>query len=208
VFGEQLAGVAVTGQGNPLPTILGDSCLTFNGTPAPLIFVSPSQINAQLPYEADGNAKLVLHTPAGVSDSFYVSVLPSAPGVFRSGAAGPVTNIPTVVRASNNQLATAANPVHRGDTIVIYLTGLGHTSPPVQTGFAAPYSPLAWTQSATQVTLGDVPLPVAYSGLTPGLVGVYQINAQVPHFTPSGMEVPLKITHGGRSTSVTVRVVE
>ncbi len=208
IFGQNLGIVTAAAQGGTLPTVLGESCLTANGEPLPLVFVSPAQINGQLPYQASGTVALVLHTPSGTSDGFQVNVLPAAPAVFRSGAAGPYANLPTVLRAANNQLATAANPIHRGDTIVIYLTGLGQTSPAVPEGVAAPLDPLARAAVTPQVSLGDVPLPVAYAGLTPTLAGVYQINAQVPHWTPSGMEVPLRVSQGSGATELKLRVVD
>jgi uncharacterized protein (TIGR03437 family) len=208
VFGQQLSPVNLATREMPLPTALGESCLTANGVPLPMLFVSPNQINAQLPFEAGGRVTLVLHTPGGVSDNFNLTVQPAAPSVFYSGVAGPVTNIPTVVRASNNQLATVANPIHRGDTIVVYLTGLGRTSPAVETGSPAPYEPLAHALILPELTLGGIPLDVFYAGLTPGLVGVYQINALVPHWTPTGLNVPLTIHQAGGSTSLSMRVIE
>ena len=208
IFGEQLSPVNLATQEIPLPTALGDSCLTVNGLPVPMLFVSPNQINAQLPFETIGNATLILRTPGGVSDSFALSVQPGAPGVFRSGSAGPVTNIPTILRASNGELVTDSNPVHRGDTLVIYLTGLGQTSPAVGTGLPAPTSPLAAAVNPPQLTMGGVSLPLLYSGLTPGEVGVYQINAKVPAAVPVGLAITLKITQGGVNTSVNLRVVE
>ena len=208
IFGEQLSPVNLATKEIPLPTALGDSCLTVNGLPVPILFVSPNQINAQLPFETIGNATLILRTPGGVSDSFALSVQPGAPGVFRSGAAGPVTNIPTILRASNGELVTDSNPVHRGDILVIYLTGLGQTSPAVGTGLPAPTSPLAAAVNPPQLTIGGVSLPLLYSGLTPGEVGVYQINAKVPAGVPVGLAIPLTITQGGVNTSVNLRVVE
>ena len=53
----------------PLPTALADSCLTVNGVPIPMLFVSSTLINAQLPFNVDGNATMVLRTPGGVSET-------------------------------------------------------------------------------------------------------------------------------------------
>ncbi len=117
-------------------------------------------------------------------------------------------NIPTIVRAANGELATPANPVHWGDTVVIYVTGLGRTTPAVEQGVPAPFDPLAVALVQPEVTLGGVRLPLAYAGMSPGLVGVYQINAVVPYGTPSGLGVPLTISQGGASTTLQVRVVE
>ena len=134
-------------------------------------------------------------------------LLPGAPAVFRSGSAGPVTNIPTVVRISNGQLVTNANPIHPRDQLSIYLTGLGATLPSVATGQPAPSNPLALTIAPPLVTLGGVQLPVMYSGLAPGEIGVYQINVSVPRGVPAGMSIPLQISQAGDSTSLNVRVL-
>ena len=132
---------------------------------------------------------------------------PVAPGVFQSGTAGPLTGIPTVLKAGNQQLVTPSNPIHGNDWIVIYATGLGITSPAVAAGLPAPSSPLALAVVAPEVSLGGLPLAVSYAGLTPGEVGVYQINAQVPPKPPEGDHVPLTITQSGVTASVAVRVV-
>jgi uncharacterized protein (TIGR03437 family) len=57
------------------------------------------------------------------------------------------------------------------------------------------------------VTLGGMNVPVEYSGLAPGFVGVYQINLKVPFQSPTGLSVPLTISQGGATTTLSVRVV-
>jgi uncharacterized protein (TIGR03437 family) len=208
VFGQDLSPVNMATRDVPLPVALGESCLTANGAPVPVLFVSPAQVNAQLPFYLDGDVTLVLRTPGGISDNFRINVLPTAPSVFRSGTAGPETNIPTVVRAKNSQLVTSSNPIHRGDAIVIFSTGLGRTWPAVEAGMPAPAEPLALALIPPNADLGGVSLPVAYAGLTPGEVGVYQINVLVPTWAPVGMSVPLTISQGSSSTSLSVRVIE
>jgi len=208
VWGTHLSPLNASTSEIPVPTALAETCLTVNGVPLPMLFASPKQINAQMPFEVDGSATMVLHTPGGTSNNFNFTILPTAPSVFRSGTAGPDTGIATVVRASNNKLATLSNPIHRGDTIVIYATGLGRTIPPVNTGFAAPQDQLARVITQPEVSLGGVALPVLYAGMAPGEVGVYQINATVPSWTPKGMSILLKITQGSSSTSLMMRVVD
>ena len=208
VFGTQLSPVNMATNQLPLPTALGDSCLTINGTAVPMLFVSPQQINAQLPFNADGEETLVLYTPGGVSNSYNLTLTSEAPSVFHSGVAGPQTGIATVVRSSNNQWVTATNPIHPGDQIVIYATGLGPTSPVVPAGTAAPSHPLAWVTDMPLITLGGVELKVEYAGLAPGEVGVYQINALVPRSVVQGMSIPLTITQSVGATSMNVRVVK
>jgi len=90
---------------------------------------------------------------------------------------------------------------------VIYGTGLGQTSPAVQSGMPSPLSPLAVALTKPTVTLGGVQLPLLYYGLTPGEVGVYQINVTVPGSVPVGW-LPLVISQGGSSTTLTVRVAD
>ncbi len=208
IYGTQLSPTNLATTEVPVPTALGDSCLTVNGQPLPLIFVSPTQINAQMPFQASGNVTMIVHTPGGVSDNFNLTVLSNAPAVFLSGVAGPVTNLPTVVRADNNQLATDSNPVHHNDTLVIYLTGMGGVTPVVDNGMPAPSSPLAISLVQPTVQLGGVQLPIAYAGLAPGQVGVYQINVRIPGNVPQGLDVPLTITQGGFTNTFSLRVVD
>jgi uncharacterized protein (TIGR03437 family) len=208
IFGSQLSPTNLATKEIPVPTALGDSCLTVNGQPMPLIFVSPTQINAQMPFQAFGNVTMIVHTPGGVSDNFNLTVLSNAPAVFLSGAAGPVTNLPTVVRADNNQLATDSNPVHHNDTLVIYLTGMGAVTPVVGDGLPAPSSPLATALTEPVVELGGSTLPILYAGLAPGQVGVYQINVTIPRGVPQGLAVPLTIAQGGFTSSFSLRVVD
>jgi uncharacterized protein (TIGR03437 family) len=165
-------------------------------------------MNAQLPFDTDGSSVVTLHTPGGVSNNYYVTVLPAAPRVFRTGSAGPESGLPTITRAANNELVTLSNPIHPKDAITIYATGLGRTSPSVDSGMPAPSDPLPSSVIPPAVTLGGVPLGIEYAGLVPGEVGVYQINAVVPFGVPLGMEVPLTITQGSSSTSLNVRVVK
>jgi len=208
VFGSQLSPVNLATAEMPLPTALADSCITVNGLPMPILFVSSGQVNAQMPFETVGNVAIILRTPGGSSDTFNLQVLPNAPSVFHSGVAGPQNDIPTIIRNTNGQLVTDSDPVHRNDVLLIFLTGMGLTSPAVPTGNPAPLNPLAVTLTQPTVTIGGVQLPLLYYGLAPGEVGVYQINAKVPANVPAGLSVPVKISQGSYSSSLSVRVVE
>ncbi len=207
VYGQQMSPVNIATSQIPLPTALGDSCLSINGAPVPLLFVSGGQINAQLPFNVAGSATLTIHTPGGISNNYLFSVQSAAPSVFQSGTAGPLTGLATIVRADNNQLVTPTNPIHPKDTVVIYLTGMGSTLPAVDAGMPAPSSPLASAAITPQVTLGGQTLPVSFAGLVPDEVGVYQINATIPGGVPQGLSIPLTINQGGASTTLNVRVV-
>jgi uncharacterized protein (TIGR03437 family) len=192
----------------PLPTALADSCLTVNGVPMPVLFVSSNQINGQLPFNVDGSATMTLRTPGGISDNFKFSILPTAPSIFRTGSAGPETGLATITRSDNGQLVTPTNPLHPGDSITIWATGLGRTSPPIDSGAPAPSDPLPTAIIAPTVQIGGATMNVDYAGLVPGSVGLYQINATVPKSAPVGLEIPLVVNQGGMSTSLSVRVVK
>lgn len=207
LYGANLSPTNLATSQIPVPTALANSCITVNGQPIPLIFVSPSQINAQMPFQAVGAETIVVHTPGGISDNYNLTVQPNAPAVFLSGTAGPETNLPTVIRLNNGLLATDSNPIHPGDTLVIYVTGLGQTNPAGLTGYPASSNPLLNAVTAPTVTLGSTNLTVEYAGLAPGEVGVYQINAIVPGGAQTGLSLPLTIAQGGGSITVPMRVI-
>ncbi len=208
LLGANLSPVNQASSTTPLPTALGESCLTVNGVPVPMLFASSEQINAQMPYQVDGNVTLILRTPNGVSDNFNLTILPAAPSIFRSGTNGVETQIPTIVRARNNELVTVSNPIHREDVIIVYLTGMGNTNPAVEAGFPGGADPIATPVIAPSVRIGGVELSVEFAGLAPGQVGIYQINARVPRSVPTGFDLPFSVSQGGQATSVPVRVVE
>ena len=208
VLGTNLSATNLANSSIPLPTVLNDSCLTVNGQPVPLLFTSPAQVNAQMPAQASGNVSLTMHTPGGVSNAFSVSLLSAAPAVFHSGVSGDSTNIPTVVRYANGLVVTSTNPVHRGDILTIYLTGLGAVNPPVADGVPAPANPLSTTVVNPSVAIGGSGCPVLFSGLVPGYVGLYVLNVSVPSSTPQGLSVPLTISENGFNYSQNVRVVQ
>ena len=207
LYGSNLSPTNLATSQIPVPTALANSCITVNGQPIPLIFVSPSQINAQMPFQAVGAETIVVHTPGGLSDNYNLTVQPNAPAVFLSGVAGPQTNLPTVIRLANGFLATDSNPIHPNDTLVIYVTGLGQTNPAGVTGYPASGSPLLNALTPPTVTLGSATLSVEYAGLAPGEVGVYQINAVVPGGISPGLSQPLTISQGGGSITVPMRVI-
>jgi uncharacterized protein (TIGR03437 family) len=95
-------------------------------------------------------------------------------------------------------------PSRPGDVITIYCTGLGQTTPPAQDGQAASSKPLMSTAPVT-VTFGSgvsaVTAQSSFAGLTPALVGLYQVNVTVPSNAPTGTSVPLSISLGGATSN-------
>ncbi len=207
VLGMNLSGSNIATSEVPLPTVIGDSCLTVNGAPTHMLFVSPTQVNAELPAQAEGNVALVMHTPGGVSNTFFLTVLSSAPAVFLTTIDG-VDGVPAIVRYANNLVVTATNPVHRGDILTIYLTGLGAVNPPVNDGDAGSVDPLSTTVINPVVQIGGMNATVLFSGLVPGMPGAYVLNVSIPNSAPQGLSVPLTITANGITFTQNVRVVQ
>jgi uncharacterized protein (TIGR03437 family) len=206
IYGQNMSGANFAASQVPLTTGLGNSCIGVNGSPIPLLYVSASQINAQLPFDAIGNATLTIHTPDGVSNNLPLTVEPTAPSIFVANSGSETLGL--VVRNTNGQLVTPTNPIHPKDGITIYLTGMGETFPAIPAGAAAPSDPLSRVSQAPALTIAGMDLAVSYAGLAPGEVGVYQINATVPQSVLTGMSMPLTINQGGATTTLNVRVVK
>ena len=169
IFGQELASGTSQATGFPLPMSLGGSSVTLNGVPMALTFVSPSQINAAVPLDALGPATLRVTTPTGFTET-QVNIADASPAIF-----------PAAITHSNGTLVSATAPASPGETLVIYMTGLGQVDGKVGAGQAAPSSPPLKVLAPVQVQFGGAP-PVTpdFAGLTPGFVGVYQVNVAVP----------------------------
>ena len=208
VLGTNFSDTTVSSNASPLPTVLGGSCVTVNGSVIPLFMVSPSQINAQLPLTTGTTGQLIVYGPGGASNPFNLSVAPSAPSVLQvPGAVGSTILVPAVFREQSSLPVNLVDPIHKGDHLIIYASGLGPTDPPVDAGSVSP-TPAAVVLLKPVVTLGGVTCPVTFAGLTPGQIGVYQINVNVPQGVTQGLSVPLTVCQGTSCSTVYVRVVQ
>ena len=178
LWGNNLASGTVTAPNSfPLPRSLGGTSVTFNGIPAPLFFVSPGQVNAQVPFElAPGSAMAEVTSAAGVT-SILVAVQAAGPGIFTLNKQG--TGDGAILDAQNYRQITAANPALPGEWIQIYGTGLGAVQQAVTTGDVPP-APPPQTNARVEVLIDGVPLAADWAGLAPGWVGLYAVNVQLP----------------------------
>jgi len=201
IFGTSFAFGNASATGSPLPTVLGPVSVTVNGRSAPLLYVSPTQINFQIPWETElGNAIIFVSVNGLMSNSISVPVLTAAPGLFvlPSGRA--------VVQNSDFTLNGPGNPAKAGSTIIAYLTGSGPVSPAVASGARAPADPLSVVTSDKSAAIGSTAATVSFAGLAPGFVGLLQMNIVVPSTLAAG-DYPLTITiHGETSNSATISV--
>ena len=205
VQGQNLSAVNIASQEKPLPVALGESCLSVNGLAVPMLMVSPNQINAQLPFQAEGNVTMVLHTPGGTSDNFNLTILPTAPSVFRTSLTDDYS-VPTVIRAANGGVVTPANPIRNDDELFIYLTGMGKTNPEIPAGVPAPADTNVLVEPV--VDINGYQLPVISANLVPGEIGINEIHVKVPFRVPKGMNQKLQIRQGGYASTVDVRVID
>jgi len=206
IFGTSLASGLAQANSIPLSTALGDvQSVTFNNIPAPLVFVSETQINAQLPWEvaSSGTTLVVVNRSSGSSPAATVPVGAFSPGIFSVqfgvGQAIAFFSDGTLAAPAGSIPGLATRPAKIGDTVIIFATGLGAVTPPAQTG----RQPSTLTTTTTQpvVLIGGVPARVDFSGLSPEFPGVNQINVVVPQGVTPGNAVPLQIQVGGITTT-------
>ncbi|MBI3696523.1 MAG: hypothetical protein HY238_16995 [Acidobacteria bacterium] len=202
-FGSGLAAAQAQASTVPLPATLGGVSLTVNGTPAPLFFVSPTQINFQTPFGLTGNTVTIkVNNGGSQSNEVTVPLAPTGPAIFQySDSVSPNRGI---VLHADNSLVTPQSPAQAGETVIIYLTGLGALNPAVATGDGNPSGPLARaTDPVIQILFGgEVATSVPYIGGAPGFVGLNQINVVIPLTTRSGPAVPVAISSSNAFTDV------
>ena len=178
-----------------LPLSLANVSVSFDtpglSLPGRVHYVSPGQINVQVPWELSGKSSVQTKVSIGdLSTTVYSLALNNyAPALFqRSGI---------VAALWNNTVVETTNAVPRAQTVVLYCNGLGPVDHTIATGEAAPLTPLINTTTMPTVTIGGVPAPqVGFSGLTPTAIGLYQINVVVPAGVPTGLQ-PVVVTIGG-----------
>ncbi|HWZ31346.1 MAG TPA: hypothetical protein VNX18_08440 [Bryobacteraceae bacterium] len=204
ILGQNLAATD-SASSTPLPTTLGGTCVTLNNIALPLFMTSATEIHAQIPPNlAAGSYPLVVHSLANhaASTSQTLSVSKYAPAALVDGS-GQIA----LFHADGNYV-NADNPANRDEPLTMYAVGLGPTTGgAVVAGTPSPSSPLAQT-GTVQVFFGNpafvqAGIIVDWSGLTPGLIGVYQLNLRVPGFHIKGDALPVTLRIGGANSSTT-----
>ena len=177
VFGANLAPSSAGASSVPLPQQMAGVSATLNGLDAPILYVSPGQLNLQVPYQiAAGSTPLLVVNNNGQTASQNVLINAAAPGIF----------------TDQNGALVPTNTAAQGQEIAFFITGAGAVSPAVGTG-AAPAAGTALSKlpvpiQNVSVTIGGQPATIDFIGIPAGLVGVVQINVTVPPSAPSGAE--------------------
>ncbi len=193
----------------PLPTAINGVELRVNNVAAPLLFVSATQINFQVPSNTPitvtsltQEVTVEVRVGGTVVGTGKIAVAPASPAIFVADLANPLQ--PGAILDQTSQFRA----VKRGDIIQIFGNGPGTAlSTPVLDGTAAGSSPLVTTTMAPRVFIFQQEATVEFSGLSPEFVGLWQINARVPNANFVSGQVPVQILYDGLvSNTVTITV--
>ena len=187
------SGIVTNGM---LSTTVNGVSVTVDGAAAPMFYASPGQINVMIPAELQVNQQyqVVVHTNAGYSRPEVITTASATPGLLTN------SDGTLIAQDGNFQLINAKNPAHAGQVVVLYLVGMGATTPVVPSGTPSPSSPLAKVSTQAQVSVDGNPAQVSFAGLTPNFVGLYQVNVQIPPGARSG-SLPVVVMQGTASSN-------
>jgi len=170
----------------PIPTTLGGVQVFVNGTPAPVDLVSDNQIDVLIPYDISGDSFATFQVKVNGSPSNVVTVYAdkTAPGIYTQAENGVGDG---AILHSNYSLVSAGSPAVPGETVLLFMNGLGTVTPPVGDGAAASGSSLSVSDEAADIFVllddgTDLPAQasVSFAGLAPGFAGLYQVNFTIP----------------------------
>lgn len=195
IFGDNLSTVAgiVLANEDPLPTRLAGVQVHVAGFSAPIYGVAyangEDQISIQVPYETPTGpdaAEIQVFDQGTLVADFLTDSYTEDPGIFTYDS-GNLNNLP-IAEASDYSLIGLTNPALPGEPLTLYVTGLGPLNDPnLVDGYGSPTTPpFAETLDPFQVVLDGENCNVFFSGLTPGFVGLYQINFYVPQDAATG----------------------
>jgi len=204
IYGTSLAG-STEGTFVPLPPTFKGSNVLIGPYDAPLFFVSPGQLNAQVPSELiPGRTYPIIASANGaITLPDQLDIVGVQPGM-----AAFSDNTLIVQHGADYALVTPANPAKRGEFLVMYLVGLGATNPPVASGAQSPSTlPLGTPTTAVAVTIDGAPITPAFIGLTPGGVGLFQINFQVPSTARLNAPLDVVVKQGSATAKTTTLTV-
>ncbi|MEO8368357.1 MAG: SBBP repeat-containing protein, partial [Candidatus Solibacter sp.] len=188
LYGASLSSGIAAATVTPLTTTLGGATVTVNGTAVPLVYVSPGQINFQLPYETSvGTASAIVTAGCGASTAVTFQVVRAAP-YFLLAADGSA-----LVQNQDFTFNSASNAAPKASIVTAYLIGIGSLDGTVATGAAAPTDRLLNATLPAKATIGGFDTSIKFLGLTPGFVGLAQANLEVPNLSPGKYTIVLTV---------------
>ncbi len=203
IFGRGLADTTRVFSTPYLPLSLAGVSVSFDAPqqklslPGRLHFVSPEQVNVQVPWELQGlNSVLIKVSIGNISSAVYTLPLADYSPAFFEYQEAPGRRLIAAQDHPHYRLITSRNPARRGEVVHLYANGLGPVDPTPVTGEPASAQPLSWTRVKPKVTIGGKEARVLFHGLTPGVVALYQLDVVVPEDAPTGLR-EVTITIGG-----------
>jgi uncharacterized protein (TIGR03437 family) len=199
----QIADAHVGADGRYGTELVGTT-VSFNATPAPILYTWATQISAVVPYGISGtNAQVAVTYQGQTTAAFSVPIASSAPGIFTLDSTGKGQ---AAAVNQDNSLNTASTPAKAGDVISIFATGEGATTPAGVDGKPATI-PLPLPNLSVSATIGGQPAQVQYVGGAPGIIaGLMQINAVIPTGIATGSTVPVVLQVGDISSQPGVTI--
>jgi mannan endo-1,4-beta-mannosidase len=195
------SNAVVNGQ---LPTTLAGVTVSMAGTPAYIEAVTPGQINILVPNLPAGPSAVTVTTQAGSSQPYGITALAVQPAFFEWPGSYVVATDPSYnLLVQNGTFSVTTAPAKPGETIVLWGTGFGATSPAAPAGQVVP--PQTFSVNGVGVTVGGVQATVLGTALSPGSAGVYQVVIQVPPTLATG-DYPIVATLGGAKSPSGVKI--
>ena len=198
-YGSDFSFTPIGNQGLPWPTTgLNDVQVLVNGTPAPIFRLDQAVIYFQVPMSApsSGTADFVVLKPSTgqILAAATFGMQQAAPGIFTANAQGTGQAAAQNINSDGSiTLNNSANPVARGNFITLWLTGAGFI-PNVPADGTAPGAAIPTPVVPKVFFNGLAASNVQYSGLSPNLPGLWQINVQVPTTVPPGNNISVLVT--------------
>jgi uncharacterized protein (TIGR03437 family) len=202
IYGDFLLGGASRYFTLPLPTDLSGLSVQFGSVNAPLFYASSAQVILQVPWElaAEATSSLSAARDGQAGAAQTVQLAPFSPGIFTSNARG--TGQGAILDSVSSRLVDDHNPAVPGaTTLQVFCTGLGAVTNQPLNGAPASANAPSETTTTPAVIVGGLPAKVFFSGLEPGTVGVYRIDALVPAAAPAGSAVPVVVSVGGATSN-------
>ena len=196
-----VATIPAIGQGR-VSTTLGGTAVTFNGTPASILYTSASQLSVLVPYEIAGSSTATISvTYRGQTASTQVPVVATLPGVFTLNFSGTGQAVALNIDDSING---ASNPASAGSVITLFATGEGMTNPPGEDGTVNDRI-IREPQAGVSLNIGGMPATVIYAGTATGLVqGILQVEALIPAGLTGTAPVVLTVGTASSQSGVTI----
>jgi len=205
VYGNSLAPTAEVAPGSPLPQTMANVTASVAGRLLPLFYVSPSQVNLQIPSDlSEGDQTLTVSRVGNPDTSAGFTVARNAPGLFSQWVNGQ--SFAAATHADGSEVTTA-NPARKGETITLYATGVGPTNHALLDGFAVPANSNATYMDPVYVEVGESILP-ASAVPAAGTVGLGVIRFSVGAGFTSGTNNSVKVQVNGHESNTVLLPVK